>query len=137
MRWMMLGLLGACTVGTGDGVVQDDEVPMAGWTAQIATLAHDTSGTAVLVDDTTLEVRDFTFDGGGIDARLFLVVDGAPFFRDFELTDNLVGTPFEGETLTLQVPEDATPGTWDAISLWCIPAGAAFGTCTFGAPDAG
>lgn len=142
MSWRPLTLLlvlsTACTglPGEGDGVVEDDEVPGPGWTAELVGTAHDVSGEAVVVDETTIEVRDFTYDGGGLNARFFLVVDGAPFDGALELTDDLVGTgPYDGETLTLPLPEAAEPGTWDALTLWCVPARVSFGFGTFRPPE--
>ena len=55
-------------VGEGDGIVDEDEVPSAGWTAELIGTAHDVAGTAVLGDD-SIELRDLVYDGGGVDAR--------------------------------------------------------------------
>ncbi len=140
VAWL-LPLITACQtgpLGDGDGVVQDDEVPGPGWTAEVIGTAHDVEGTAVIVDDQTLEIRGFTYDGGGINARVFLVVDGQPFSDRFELTDNLVGTgPYDDDVLPLDLPADAEPGDWNAITLWCVPAGVSFGFGVFTPPDSG
>jgi len=137
--WIGMALLTACgqgMVGDGDGIVDSDEVPGPGWTAELVGTAHDVAGTAVIVDEDTLALRDFDYDGGGINARVFLVVDGAPFDDRFELTDNLVGTgPYDGDEVTLDIPEDAEPGSWDAITLWCIPARVSFGLGVFEPPS--
>lgn len=134
---LLLALSTACTglPGDGDGVVDDDEIPGPGWTAELVGTAHDVAGEAVLVDEGTIEVRDFDYDGGGLNARFYLVVDGAPFDASLELTDNLVGTgPYAGDTLTLTLPEAAAPGTWDSLTLWCVPARVSFGFGTFSPP---
>ena len=64
--WALALGLGACgpTLGDGDGVIDTDEVPGVGWEAEFVTRAHDVAGRAVIVDETTIELRDFTFDGG-------------------------------------------------------------------------
>lgn len=133
---MALVALSACgkAVGDGDGVVDPDEVPGVGWIAELRTHHHDVAGTVEIIDERTLEIRDFTYDGGGINARFFLLADGEDFHMDFELTDNLVGDPFEGEVLTLDLPEDAPFDAWNLITLWCVPAGASFGDGVFRAP---
>ena len=125
---------GGGTVGEGDGVLDADEIPAVGWTGELVGTAHDVSGTAVIVDEDTIEIRDFVYDGGGINARMFLVVDGAPFDREIELTDNLVGSPSEGETMTLDL-KGASFEDFDLLTLWCIPAGVSFGTAKFGPPE--
>ena len=137
MKRALLGLaLIGCggPVGTGDGIVDADEVPGLGWTAEIVGTSHDFAGTAVVVDETTIEIRDMVFDGGGINARLFLLPDGAAFNREFELTENLVGTEFTGETLEVTYPEGSFE-EWNLITLWCLPAAVSFGEGVFLPPD--
>lgn len=137
-RWMAVLAMVGCggPVGEGDGVVEPDEVAAVGWQAELAGTAHDVAGTAVLVDEDTIEIRDFVYDGGGLNARFFLLPDGADFNRDIELTDNLVGSPSDGETLVLQIPDGVDREDWNAITLWCIPAGVSFGIGVFEPPAA-
>ncbi|MEZ4323359.1 MAG: DM13 domain-containing protein [Myxococcota bacterium] len=136
MRWIGLLALVGCgkAVGDGDGTLDTSEVPGVGWVAELDGRFHDVGGTAEIVDESTIEVRDFTYDGGGINARLFLLVDGEDFHRDLELTDNLVGSPSDGDTLTLTIPEGATFDDFNLITLWCIPAAVSFGDGIFEAP---
>lgn len=130
---------GGGMVGDGDGVVDLDEVPGVGWRATLEGTAHDVAGEAVLVDDgdggLAIEVRDFVYDGGGLNARFFLLADGEAFHRDHELTDNLVGSPSNGETLVLPVSADSPPDDWNLITLWCIPANVSFGSGVFEPPE--
>ncbi|MEL6349247.1 MAG: DM13 domain-containing protein [Myxococcota bacterium] len=131
---MMTAVACSNVVGSGDGVVDEDEVPGVGWFAELDTLAHDVSGTAVIVDEDTIEIEDFVYDGGGLNARFFLLADGAEFDRDIELTDNLVGSPSDGQTLTLTIPNGVAFDEWNFITLWCIPAGVSFGEGVFEPP---
>jgi hypothetical protein len=119
-------------VGEGDGVLDADEVPQVGWVAELTDYHHGVGGTAVIVDEQTLEVRDFTYDGGGINSRLYLLVDGEDFHNDWELTENLVGDEISGETLTLDIPADLAD--FNLITLWCVPAAVSFGDGVFHAP---
>jgi len=121
----------------GDSVVDEAEVPDVGWTAELENFSHGVGGTAVILDERTIELRDFTFDGGGVDARLFLVVDGADFNEDIELSDNLVGTAFTGETFTVTIPDGVSFEDWNLITLWCIPFSTAFGAGVFLPPQEG
>lgn len=132
-----LALLAACSgpIGGGDGVVTDDEAPEPGWRGTFEGLAHDVGGSAELVDEATLVLRDFTYDGGGVDTRLFLVVDGAAFSPELPLTDNLVGTPYSGEEVELALPAAATRGTWDTVVVWCLPFAAEFGHAVLSPPE--
>lgn len=132
----VFALLVACggPVGIGDGIVDDSEVPQVGWEAVFETRSHDVAGRAVIVDEETIELQDFTYDGGGVNARLFLLPAGGDFIDDFELTDNLVGTPFDEETLQIRIPGNATFDQWNLITLWCVPFRVDFGSGTFVPP---
>jgi hypothetical protein len=136
---LVAAILTACggPVGDGDGVLDDTEVPGIGWEAEIIGTSHDVAGTAVIVDEDTIEIRDWTYDGGGINARIFLLIDGERFHRDFELTDNLVGDPADGETLVLDLPAGTSFEDFNLITFWCIPAGISFGDGLFAPPPGG
>lgn len=132
---LLLPLLGcAKSVGDGDGVIDADEVPEVGWIAEIVGEHHDVGGVAEIIDERTIEITDWTYDGGGINSRFFLLVDGADFHRDFEISDNQVGEEADGATLTLTIPDDAPFDEWNLITLWCLPASVSFGAGVFRAP---
>ncbi|MEM6925456.1 MAG: DM13 domain-containing protein [Myxococcota bacterium] len=133
----LLTTLAACggPVGEGDGIVDVSEVPEVGWEAIFETRSHDVAGRAVIIDEQTIELQDFTYDGGGVNARLFLLPAGGAFTDDFELTDNLVGTPFDNENVLIDIPEDATFEEWNLITLWCVPFRVDFGSGTFAPPE--
>lgn len=101
---------------------------------QIATLTerqHGVGGEVVVVDDCTLEVRGFTFDGRGIDVR-FYAGTGLDFSDGFAMGDNLVRSrAYEGETFTVRLPPGRTLDDLDSISVWCIPVGLSFGDGIF------
>lgn len=131
----LLGILVGCgkTVGTGDGVVDPDEVPDVGWIAELRGHHHDVGGTAEIIDENTIEITDFTYDGGGINSRFYLLADGEDFHKDYELSDNMVGDEFTGDTLTLDI--SGIPfEEWNLITLWCVPAAVSFGDGVFRAP---
>ena len=94
------------------------------------------AGEAVIVDEDTIEIRDFSYDGGGINARIYLLADGERFHRDLELTGNLVGEVFDGDVLEITIPESAPFDSWNLITLWCVPAAVSFGDGVFERPDA-
>ena len=133
LAWALVILVacGGGPLGDGDGIVDDDEVPGVGWEAVLETFAHDVAGRAVIVDEQTIELQGFSYDGGGVNARFFLVPDGGRFTDDLELTDNLVGTAYDNETMTLEIPEEASFEDWNHITLWCVPFRANFGSGTF------
>ena len=110
--------------------------PRAGWKATLSTRAHNTRGTITIVDADTFRVDNFFYDGGGINVHFILAAtDDYATFRDTRLvTDlNLFGTPHNGDSLTIDLPAGTTFDGYNAISLWCVPASANFGSGTFAA----
>lgn len=130
-------LLAGCSggpVGAGDGIVDPDEVPGPGWAAELVGTAHDVAGTAVIQDDGTIRIADFTYDGGGPDARFFLLADGEAFHRDFELTGGKVGDAHDGEPLVLELPAGDQFESWNLITFWCVAFSVSFGDGVFQPP---
>jgi hypothetical protein len=89
---------------------------------------HDVAGTFTLVDDCTLVLEDFQFDGGGLDVRVVGSADG-DFSTGHVLTTDLRRSEgYDGETLEIALPEGTTPDDVRELSVWCVPAGADFGS---------
>ncbi len=111
--------------------------PRAGWQATLSTRAHGVRGTVTIVDADTFRVDDFFYDGGGINVHFILAAaDDNNAFRTARLvTDpNLLGTAHNGDSITIDLPAGTTFDGYNAISLWCIPAQANFGSGTFANP---
>ena len=111
--------------------------PRAGWQATLSTRAHGTRGTVTIVDADTFRVDNFFYDGGGINVHFILAAaDDYNTFRDARLvTDlNLLGTAHNGDSITIDLPAGTTFDNYNAISLWCLPAAANFGSGTFATP---
>ena len=104
--------------------------PKIGQTATLSTIAHNVSGTATIVDDCTIRLDNFSFDGGGIDIRVY---GGNGDFRNtgFSMGDNLLDQVFNNDTLTVKLPANRTLDDIDRISIWCIPVRASFGDGVF------
>ena len=108
--------------------------PNLGWTAVLDTLFHDTAGTAVMVDDCTIRVDDFTYDGTGLDVRFYGAL-GSDFGSGFPMTGDLRRDGgYSGETVYATLPAGTTLDDVDSMSLWCIDAAVSFGEGVFAAP---
>lgn len=109
----------------------------AGWQAQLSTRAHNVSGLVTIVDADTFRVDNFFYDGGGINVHFILAAsDNNSVFRTTRLVTepNLLGTAHNGDSITIDLPVGTTFEGYGAISLWCIPAAANFGSGTFASP---
>lgn len=105
--------------------------PLVGSTAELREFQHDVGGTARVLDDCTIEISDFTFDGGGIDVRVYGARDG-DYDNGFSIGPDLTRPQgWDGETLTVQLTEDQSLDDLDGISIWCVPVGVDFGSGFF------
>lgn len=123
--------------GPMDGLRDCDAThPKIGQIATLSTIAHQVSGTAVIVDDCTIRVDDFVFDGAGVDVRFYSGL-GGNYIGGFSMSEQDLRRPegYDGsETLYAQLPEGRTLDELDGISVWCVPVAASFGDGLFQDP---
>lgn len=110
---------------TQSGCTSDD--PRVGTQVALKGYAHGVGGRVAIVDDCTIELRDFVFDGGGLDVRAIGSVAG-----DFEsgtiLSEDLRRAGgYQKETVTVPLPVGVSLDDVLSLSIWCVPAGANFG----------
>jgi mono/diheme cytochrome c family protein len=106
--------------------------PRVGWKADLGinTGEGQVSGFVTMVDDCTLELTDFSYDGEGIDVRVF--GSKVKSFRPgFVIGPDLVGRRFRKETLRVRLPVGMTLDDLDWVSIWCTKARADFGSGMF------
>ncbi len=109
--------------------------PRVGWTADLGknTGEGQVTGFVTMVDDCTLELTHFSYDGNGIEVHVFgSKVDN--FRPGFAIGPDLFGHQFHDETLRVTLPAGKTLGDLDWVSIWCVAAGANFGSGPFSAP---
>jgi mono/diheme cytochrome c family protein len=107
--------------------------PKVGQVAELSRAAHGVGGRARIVDDCTIEVNDFTYDGGGINVRFYGGV-GGDYDAGFSMSeaDLRRRTPYAGETVYARLPPGRTLDDLDGISVWCVAVGFSFGDGLFG-----
>ncbi len=112
--------------------------PKVGWRAELSTIEEDVSGSVAIVDEDTVRIDDFTYNGGGISVYFYLgSSDTASAFRSgLRIGPQLLGTTFDGSQapLIIDLPAGETLEGWQAISVWCEVAGVSFGSGEFAAP---
>ncbi len=98
-----------------------------GQTAVLETHIHGTSGKATIIDDCTVEISEFTYDGGGIFVQVFGAID-RDYQRGFAMTSKDLRKPggYRNAVLRVNLPADRTLNDLDSIAVWCVPAGANF-----------
>lgn len=108
--------------------------PLVGTSSEFSDLFdHDIGGTLTIIDDRTLEVTNFTYDGGGPSVFFYLGVDGQ--YRGSAggvlVGSQLNGRRFDGETLTITLPPNITLDDFNGVSVWCDIFFANFGDARF------
>jgi hypothetical protein len=94
-------------------------------------LFHDVGGTARIIDDCTIEITNFTYDGTGIDVRLDGGLDD-DYVAGFPMSGDLLKPGgCAGDTLFALLPETKTLDDLDGISVWCVDVGVDFGSGRF------
>ncbi len=118
--------------GGNTGTDCDKTHPKIGQTANLSTIAHGVSGTATIIDDCTIEVTSFDFDGQGIDVRFYGGLSGN-YNAGFSMSENDIRRSggYTNETITATLPSGKTLDDLDGISVWCVPVGASFGDGLF------
>lgn len=143
MRTKILGLafapmLLAC--GMAQDVVQRDSAsaqscksdhPSVGKKATLQTEAHGVSGVARMVNNCTIEIDSFNYDGGGLDVRMLASKDGTFTDQDTYLTNDILGKSYRNEKFTIVLPANVTLDDVKWLSVWCVSVGVSFGRGEF------
>jgi hypothetical protein len=110
----------------------DADDPRVGQAAEFTnTFIHNVHGTARIVDNCTIVIENFTYDGIGLDVRVVGIVDGD--FSNFTIltSDIRRAGGYTDETLEVPLPEDVTLDDAPTISIMCVPFSFSFGHATF------
>jgi hypothetical protein len=91
-----------------------------GWEAKLVTHHHGVTGTVKIVDDCTLRVENFSYDGKGVDVRL-VTANNEKFKKHVKLTDDLHGKgAYDKVTFDVKLPEGMNLDDVDYVSFWCV-----------------
>jgi Electron transfer DM13 len=103
-----------------------------GQVATLSTRSHNVKGQAKIIDDCTLEISNFSYDGGGLSKVFVYGGKGGNYAAGFPIGPNLKGTVYNNQVLrvTLQAGDLER---LDGISIWCTDANANFGDGRFAA----
>lgn len=96
------------------------------------TLAHNVSGKATIIDDCTIEISQFSYDGGGPLVYFYGATDHE-YAADnaFRIGNLLTGTTFNDATITLTLPQGKSLDDLTGLSVWCVDFNANFGQMEF------
>jgi len=115
----------------------------------LSTMQHGVSGSVYAVDEKTLMLKNFSYNGGGPEAFFLVGREGSPGAGEDESPSIILAHPDQGvhyqlgdagapvlqlqnlETINLSLPEDVTVSELKWISVWCPQCSADFGSLMF------
>jgi hypothetical protein len=113
----------------------DAEYARAGWRAELSTRFHAVEGTVTIVDERTLQVDHFTYDGPAPAVYFYLGAEDTniAFTNGLSVPPQLI-RDYNDESLTLTLPAGETLDGYNAVSVWCADVRVNFGSGTFFPP---
>tara|TARA_R110001583_G_scaffold53742_1_gene165370 strand:+ start:1289 stop:2203 length:915 start_codon:yes stop_codon:yes gene_type:complete len=106
---------------------------LVGNSADFSTLAHEVTGTASIIDDCTIEVTNFNYDGSAPLVYFYAAIDNQYSSNDaFAVSQQLQqGSAYSNETIRLRLPTGKTLDDLNSISVWCVDFSVSFGEVNF------
>lgn len=105
---------------------------MVGYSGFFETFNHNVAGKATIIDDCTIEITQFDYDGGGPDVYFYGAINHAyEGASAFAIGKKINGQVYENATITLKLPQNKTLDDLTGLSVWCVDFNANFGQMTF------
>ncbi|TLU65286.1 DM13 domain-containing protein [Thalassotalea litorea] len=109
-----------------------DDHPKVGYSGDFETFFHDVSGRATIVDNCTIQVEFFNYDGEGPDVFFYAGTDHDYTSVDaFAIGEQLNGKVYNNASITLKLPRNRTLDDFNTLSVWCVDFAADFGHLVF------
>ena len=105
---------------------------MVGWNGYFSTLAHNVSGKATIIDDCTIQLSEFYYDGGGPEVYVYAAKNhNYSGIGAFSISSRISNTMYSNNSLTLKLPAGKTLDDLTGLSIWCVDFAANFGQLEF------
>ncbi len=103
--------------------------PLVGYSAYFEGYFHEVAGKVTVINDCTIEISEFYYDGLGPDVYIYAGTNHE-YDKDsaFAISRKINGPPFENAILTLRLPTGKTLDDFNSLSVWCVAASADFGS---------
>ena len=119
-----------------DSALGQTNYPRAGWETALTQTAHGVSGTATILDERTIRLTHFSYDGFAPDLYVYVATNltSAAILEGGLTVSPRLARAYNNETYDVQLPQGQTLEGWTAISIWCRAVRASFGWGTFAPP---
>ncbi|KGJ97630.1 DM13 domain-containing protein [Colwellia psychrerythraea] len=96
------------------------------------TFHHNVSGKATIIDDCTIEITQFSYDGGGPDVYFYGAIDHQyAESAAFAIGQQINGQSYDNASITLKLPQNKSLDDLNGLSVWCVDFSANFGQMEF------
>jgi len=92
--------------------------------------ANGISGTVTIVSDCEIQISNFVYNGAGPNVSIYGGTNG-DFESGISLSNPINGTVFQGETLTVFLPDGTSLDEINSFSVWCFEFNIDFGSVQF------
>jgi hypothetical protein len=96
------------------------------------TFSHNVSGKATIIDNCTIEISQFSYDGGGPEVYMYGAI-GHQYASGsaFPIGQKMTGNTYENATFQIKLPSNKTLDDLTGLSVWCVDFDANFGQMEF------
>jgi hypothetical protein len=96
------------------------------------TFAHNVSGMATIIDDCTIEISQFSYDGGGPDVYFYGAKEHQySSAQAFPLGQQINGQIYSNDSIIIKLPQNKSLDDLTGLSVWCVDFSANFGQMEF------
>ena len=96
------------------------------------TFAHNVSGKATIIDDCTIEITQFSYDGGGPDVYFYGAKNHQYANEEaFPIGQQINGKTFDNASIIIKLPQNKSLDDLSGLSVWCVDFAANFGQMEF------
>lgn len=101
--------------------------PLVGRDLRLTSRAHGVSGNVRIIDDCTIAITEFAYDGAGRRVELYGSIGGS-FTRGVSLSSDLLrpSKPYSNALLFVRLPSSVRLGDLDGLSVWCADVDVSF-----------
>ncbi|XQW84911.1 DM13 domain-containing protein [Thalassotalea piscium] len=103
-----------------------------GYTGYFESFAHNVSGRAEIINDCTIKITEFSYDGGGPEVYIY-AAKNHDYQSDlaFPISQKINGKAYINAEITVRLPSSKSLDDLTGLSVWCVDFAANFGQVNF------